>query len=713
MSTQKRICLVSPNHVSRNPRLVKEANALAKAGYEVHVIAGRFFPAMDKNDQTILRSAPWRYQLIDLRKSLPAFGLKIIRKGLRALGPNIVGRSLTASGIAHHAAVPLLAALAAAHDCDLYIGHCLAGLAAVHRASERTGTPFSFDAEDFHDGETEFSLHDPVESSVTARIQREALPHCRHVTASSPLIADAIAERYGIPRPTPILNVFPLAESPDTPQPGRADGVYRIYWFSQTIGPDRGLEEILTVLAAMQTRCDLHLRGMAADGFREALQLQAKKCGFRGSIEFLPTAPPEQMAHLAVACDLGLSLELSVPFNREICLTNKVFTYLLAGIPVLMTPTRAQREIAEKLGSAAMFVNFSNPAASARMLDEFFANQDRVDHARVAAWSLAQQTYNWDVESRKFLSMVELALLRDEQPQAEAPVGQLAEDSPPAAAMGAREATTSSGALVSASEMLDLRARAVTKSVLRQTVSFGMQALLFARSRRLDPIEPGRTLVISPHPDDECLGCGALLARLASDDSGSAHVAYVTDGSKSHPGHPSLSSTNLALNRREEARAALAVLGVPWSNAHHLNVEDGSLAHLGAQSSQALVDKLSDLFAELRPNRIVLPLRCDGSTEHDSCFEHVARALRRADVSARLLEFPVWAAWRPQLLATPLRTARTVHRFATRRWLRQKEAALRCHRSQLEATAPWTQAVISPEFVSYFLRPYEFYFEFT
>ncbi len=687
---------------------------LAQAGYAVHVIAGRFFPAMDENDQTILQSAPWKYQLVDLRKSLPALGLKIVRKGLRALGPKIVGRSLIASGIAHHAAVPLLAAAASAHDCDLYIGHCLAGLAAVHLASRRTGTPFSFDAEDFHDGETEFSLHDPVESSVTARLQRVALPHCRHVTASSPLIADAIAERYGIPRPTSILNVFPLAEAPGEPQPQRADTTRKIYWFSQTIGPDRGLEEFLSVLALMKTPCELHLRGIEAQGFRQVLETCAAASGYLGVIKFHPSAPPEEMARLAAPYDLGLSLEKPTVPNHDLCLGNKIFTYLLAGIPVAITPTRAQREIAGKLGTATMLLDFDNPTASARMLDEFFADQDRVEHARAAARSLARQTYNWNFESRKFLSAVEHALLRETQQQAEDPVDQPAETSPPLAATAAGEARTNQNAGIAPIKLAEhrVRARVAIKSVLRRTASFGMQSLLFSRSRRFDPIEPGRTLVIAPHPDDECLGCGALLARLAHDDPGAVHVVFVTDGSRSHPGHPSISSRDLARDRREEARAALAVLGVPWRNAHHLNVEDGSPAHLDPPSSQALVDQLSDLLVGLRPNQIVLPLRCDGSTEHDSCFEHVARALRRADVPARLLEFPVWAAWRPQLLAKPLRTARKVHRFAARPWLRLKETALRCNRSQLEPTAPWRQPMVTSEFVSYFLRPYEYYFEF-
>mgnify|MGYP000111215627 CR=1 FL=1 len=39
-----KICLVTPGHPSKNPRLVKEADALVESGYEVSVVAGDYHP---------------------------------------------------------------------------------------------------------------------------------------------------------------------------------------------------------------------------------------------------------------------------------------------------------------------------------------------------------------------------------------------------------------------------------------------------------------------------------------------------------------------------------------------------------------------------------------------------------------------------------------------------------------------------------------------
>ena len=96
--------------------------------------------------------------------------------------------------------------------------------------------------------------------------------------------------------------------------------------------------------------------------------------------------------------------------NRAICLTNKVFTYLLAGIPALLSRTPAQERLAPDLGPAALLADLEDPGALAARLDAFFADAERQRSARSFAWQLGQKRFNWDVEQRTFLDSVRRAL---------------------------------------------------------------------------------------------------------------------------------------------------------------------------------------------------------------------------------------------------------------------------------------------------------------
>ena len=400
-----RICLVTPSHLASNPRLVKEANALHAAGHEVVVVAGRYFHPLDDFDEALLATSPWRCIRVRYDAGARVVMAKLRRRLARRIVAALPRPSLSLAIRSHHAAIHLLAAAARRLDANLYIGHCLAGLAAAGLASAATGARLGFDAEDFHAAETDSATSDPVEVATIRRIEAAFIPHCSHFTAASPLIGEAYAARYGVPAPLTLLNVFPLCEAPSAPvEPERPEGRALLYWFSQTIGPGRGLEELIPTLASLQHPVALRLRGLPAAGFPDALRSLARSTGFNGPIDFAPIGPPSEMARLAAGADLGLSLEQTQPLNRDLCLTNKIFTYLLAGIPVALSSTRAQRAIAPELGEAAFLPDFSQPARAATQLDQWLSDPARRASARASAWHAGRTRYNWDAEQQTLLT---------------------------------------------------------------------------------------------------------------------------------------------------------------------------------------------------------------------------------------------------------------------------------------------------------------------
>jgi hypothetical protein len=111
---------------------------------------------------------------------------------------------------------------------------------------------------------------DSFETRLVTTLEAHYLPICRHLTAASPGIGGAYQEAYGIQQFVTILNVFPRAQRPATEPPVKSDVPARLYWFSQTIGPGRGLEGLMPVLARLRCPTSLH-RGTAAARGRDRL----------------------------------------------------------------------------------------------------------------------------------------------------------------------------------------------------------------------------------------------------------------------------------------------------------------------------------------------------------------------------------------------------------------------------------------------------------
>lgn len=406
---QKRICLVSPGHFASNPRLVKEANALHAHGFQVRVVAGDYMTAIRPLDKTILSEAPWSWEQVGLGSRPSYVGRKLRQKLAQMVASTGWIPNLSLASWAHSTMSDRLAAAAASEPADLYIAHNLAALPAAAQAAQKHHAKLGFDAEDFHTGELEATPENKTEIAVRDRIERTLLPRCQHLTAASPGIAAAYAGRYGVSMES-ILNVFPLSEAPEFP--GRQEGERigsepSLYWFSQTIGFGRGIEPIISAMGQMQTPVHLHLRGIPLGNYAETLMQLAQEVGVSDRLHFLPPAPPSEMVRLAACHDLGLCLELTQPLNRAICLTNKIFTYLLAGLPVLMSKTPAQEEFYQQIPGAALLIDIHNPTAIAAALDGWFAHPVNLKNARATANKLGQEIYNWDVEQQKFLQVVE------------------------------------------------------------------------------------------------------------------------------------------------------------------------------------------------------------------------------------------------------------------------------------------------------------------
>ena len=407
----KKICLVTNGHLSSNPRIVKEADALAGSGAHTQVVGLQTLPGLQRFDLDLARDKRWRYRAIDVSRGAGpwTYRARAAREyALRLLPPSL----WKAPGVIEGAFSRFTSALGVALEnepAEMYIAHNLAALPAAAAAARRFGARLGFDAEDYHAGELPDAPANQIARQRVLAIEDRYLPMCQHLTAASPGIAELYARRYARPVAT-ILNVFSLAERPPVATAPSSGTSPVLYWFSQTIGPGRGLEQMLGIVGRMRTRPVLQLRGTWAAGFRDRLAAVAEREGVSAQLRFLDRAAPDEMVSLAAGHSLGLAIEIGDILNRTICLSNKIFTYLLAGVPVVLSDTSAHRRLAVELGEAARIIDLDRIAEAAEALDAWLLSGDRLARSRATAWDLGQHRFNWDNEKEIFLASVATAL---------------------------------------------------------------------------------------------------------------------------------------------------------------------------------------------------------------------------------------------------------------------------------------------------------------
>ena len=176
-------------------------------------------------------------------------------------------------------------------------------------------------------------------------------------------------------------------------------GTRSLYWFSQTIGPNRGLEDAVRALPLLPDDVVLSLRGGWAHGYEHDLRSLAASLGVDYRLRALPHCRPDEVIRRAAEHDVGLALEPGNRQNNDLAVSNKLFTYLLAGIPAVVTETVGQQGICEGLPDATRLYKVGNVGELGRSLLSLLEDPE----AKVAAQNAAQHRYNWDTEKLKLI----------------------------------------------------------------------------------------------------------------------------------------------------------------------------------------------------------------------------------------------------------------------------------------------------------------------
>jgi glycosyltransferase involved in cell wall biosynthesis len=404
-----KICIVTTRHISYNPRVLKEADALSAAGYPVTVVTVNNQERQSAFDAELMRERTWTLRTVNFRKERAGERKYWLYLSLKQRVFLFLARFGLKAGIAERAAEKAydpLKALAAAEDAGLYIAHHAEALGAAYGAARRNKARFGFDAEDFHTGMNETAV-ESAQDKLVGFLEAKYLPHAVYMTAASKGIGEAYREKYKLRQPGILLNVFPYEELAVI----RNDGPVKFYWYSQVIGPNRGIELLLEAAARIDRPFEIHLRGsMQSEEYRRRLR---ELCGGTSLWERLFFHEPilaEKLITDANRFDVGLALESDISFNRNICVTNKTFSYLMSRLLIIGTDTIGQKEMFGHFPDAARICRMKDAADLAAAMEYYILHRDRLTEGKEAADKAVRSDYNWEKESKKLLGYINEAL---------------------------------------------------------------------------------------------------------------------------------------------------------------------------------------------------------------------------------------------------------------------------------------------------------------
>lgn len=390
----KRIVIISGIQLSTNPRVFKEADALVDAGFDVTVLGATLNPGLEARDRQLWEGKGWRYEtVLDAASRSAKKRVAWLRARMRR---RFWGDMQRMFGISNPRqlgyAGPELLAYCLTNPADLYIVHNPQSLW-VGVELLRLGAPVAADFEDW------YSKDLPRESTMSISLDRlekmEAtlLRDGCYATTTSRGLSQALSLAYGCRPPAIVYNSFPESSSaipsaaPDHTMPS-------IVWFSQVIGPGRGLETLMDSLAEVKTPARVTLRGDVDPTYAESLRSRAP-VAWRSRITFAGQIAHSEVEKWIRGNDLGFAGEIPYSRNKDLTVSNKILQYLQAGVPVVASDTIGHREVADYSSEAVSLFRAKDAIALAGVLNKLLSNPDGLAAMRRAASDAARSHFAW------------------------------------------------------------------------------------------------------------------------------------------------------------------------------------------------------------------------------------------------------------------------------------------------------------------------------
>lgn len=241
-------------------------------------------------------------------------------------------------------------------------------------------------------------------------IEAQMIRHVDEVITVSESIAEVLAERYKIEKPTVIRNVQEHVGSKgkctvrDLPALEHIGPDDRIAIYAGRITTGRGLG-ILVEASQYLDGVVIVMLGGGNVAYANKLRTMIKEWGVEHKVILVPPVESDEVYDYVTSADVGLMLTENICLSYYYGAGNKLFHYLMAGLPVVVSDQPEKRKIVETY-EVGRFCNVDDPREVARVIQEL--SDDVAARRRYSANAIkAARILNWENEEKKLLEVYE------------------------------------------------------------------------------------------------------------------------------------------------------------------------------------------------------------------------------------------------------------------------------------------------------------------
>lgn len=282
---------------------------------------------------------------------------------------------------------------------DVIHAHDLNTLPVAAALTRGTGARLVYDSHELY---SEVGLLSPFERSVWRALEQRLIHRADNVLTVCDSIADELSSRYGITKPTVLLNCPPAATLPDErdagPSPlreraGLSDSQEPIILYQGGFALYRGLR----VLVEAATQIERGVVVMMGWGrLEQELADLVRRHGLEHRVKLIPPATPQELLSYTRGADIGMIPYRPVGLNNTYTTPNKLFEYISVGLPIAGSRLPELERFVTGLGVGRTFEP-GDPSALAATVNAMLADPEGLAAMRARALAVRER-FVWEAQ---------------------------------------------------------------------------------------------------------------------------------------------------------------------------------------------------------------------------------------------------------------------------------------------------------------------------
>ncbi len=227
------------------------------------------------------------------------------------------------------------------------------------------------------------------------KLEQGLLPNIRNAYTVCNSIAETYRYRYGTFFHV-VRNVPERQIKKEIPPDKKLDfGGRKIILYQGALNIGRGLEPMIR---AMQFIDDAVLVIVGTGDVANSLLAMTSNLGLRQKVHFLGRIPFDEVQFITVQADLGISIEEDLGLNYRYALPNKLFDYIQAEVPVLVSNLPEMKKIVSDYRIGAI-LDSHEPQQMARQITELLRNTKKISEWKTNL-KVAAEELCWENEKK-------------------------------------------------------------------------------------------------------------------------------------------------------------------------------------------------------------------------------------------------------------------------------------------------------------------------